>query len=79
MQVDDKQATDAANTGRIRPMARKKHRNLTEVENRAQSTTMPTRRREDSLERPVMLTVSPLFACLDEGNPEDGNDRSSNR
>jgi hypothetical protein len=48
------------------------------VENRAQRATMPTRRWEDSLERPVMLTVSPLFACLDEGNPEDGNDRSSN-
>lgn len=78
MQVDNKQATDAANTGRIRRW-RKKHWNLTEVENLAQCANTPTRRREDNLERPVMLTVSPLFACLDEGNPEDRNDRSNNR
>jgi hypothetical protein len=58
---------------------RKKHRNLTEVENLAQRANTPTRRQEDNLERPVMLTVSPLFACLDKGNPEDRNDRSNNR
>jgi hypothetical protein len=49
------------------------------VENLAQRANTPTRRREDNVECPVMLTVSPLFACLDEGNPEDRNDRSNNR
>ncbi len=70
MKIDNTQTTDAANTERIRPMAKKNQWNLTEAGNQAQRATTPTRRREDNLERPLMLIGSPLFTCLNKGNPE---------